>query len=271
MDSRFIAAMDNSGGSAGGVLDAYGIEWTEENKMDLIHEFRMRMIAAPAFNSDNIWAAIVYRANIDRGIVEALSEKGIDVFLKIDSGVTDRGMLKQFPVKQILDYAVEHNCVGTKMRSVIDPGDLTNSSENIKEIVEQQFTIAKSVHDRGLIPIVEPEIDIHHPDKRNLEYLLRDELKQHLEKFQGRCILKLTLPEKENFYTELLDYDCVEKIVALSGGYTTEEACERLKKQKNMSASFSRATSEGLTHNLTDEEFNAKLEQNILKIKEASK
>ena len=268
--SKFIAAMDNSGGSAGGVLDAYAIEWNDANKMDLIHEFRMRMIESPAFNSDNIYGAIVYRANVERGIVEAIREKGIEVFLKIDNGIKIDGTLQLFDVDESLDYAVRNGCVGTKMRSVINPTDYRTADANIKDIVEQQFALAKTISDRGLIPIVEPEIDIHHADKRSLEYMLRDELKLKLDRYNGKCILKLTLPEEDDFYNELLEYDNVIKIVALSGGYTTDEACARLSKQKNMSASFSRATSEGLTYNLTDEEFNAKLEENIIKIKEAS-
>jgi len=269
--SKFIAAMDNSGGSAGGVLDAYGVEWNDANKIDLVHEFRMRMIAAPAFNSNNIWAAIVYRANVERGIVEALNAKGVQVFLKIDQGVKSDGTLQLFDVGEAVNYAVRNNCVGTKMRSVINPVDYQTAITNIKQIVEQQFTIAKFISDKGLMPIVEPEINIHHSNKRTLEYMLREELKHHLDQYTGKCILKLTLPEEENYYSDLLEYDAVEKIVALSGGYTTDEACQRLSQQKNMSASFSRATSEGLTYNLTDAEFDAKLEQNIAKIKAASK
>ena len=271
MTGRFIAAMDNSGGSAGGVLDAYDVEWNDTNKMDLVHEFRLRMIAAPAFNSDNIWAAIVYHANVERGIVEALTAKGIQVFLKIDQGVNSDGTLQLFDVDEAVNYAMKNHCIGTKMRSVINPTNYHTAVTNIKQIAEQQFTIAKFISDKGLVPIVEPEIDIHHIAKHSLEYMLRDELERQLDQYTGKCILKLTLPEDENFYSNLIDYDCVEKIVALSGGYTTKEACARLSQQKDMSASFSRATSQGLLHNLTEEQFNAVLQDNIVKIKAASK
>ena len=262
--SKFIAAMDNSGGSVGGVLDAYGVEWTEENKMDLVHEFRMRMINAPAFNSDNIRAAIVYSANVDRGIVDALKQKDIEVFLKIDYGCKEDGTLKQIPIKQMIEKAVAHDCYGTKMRSIV------KSRLMIEEVLDQQFKIAETIYNAGLMPIVEPEVPIDHPNKELVELRLLEVLADRLDWFDGRCILKLTPPEQPNLYYDLTKNPAVEQVVFLSGGYSTNEACNRLGLNENVIASFSRATSEGLTYNLTDDEFNAKLEENITKIKEAS-
>jgi len=258
--NKFIAAMDNSGGSAGGVLDLYKQVWNEENKMDLINEFRLRMIKAPAFNSDNIWAAIVYKENVDKGICNPIHEKGIETYLKIDNGINSPGTLKHIDLDKMLEYAKEHKCTGTKMRSVI-----SSNRYNVSQIVDQQFEIAQKIADAGLTPIIEPEVDINHVNKLSVEKLLLDKLQKCLKTF-NKCILKLTIPDSPGLYDKL---DC-KKIVALSGGYSLDEACQRLKLQKNMSASFSRALSEGLTHNQTDEEFNSKIASNISKIVEAS-
>ncbi len=261
---KFIAAMDNSGGSAGGVLDLYGQEWNEENKMERIHEFRMRQINSPAFNSDNIWAGIVYKDSVDRGIVDALKAKGIETYLKIDSGVKENGMLKEFDVLEMALYAANTGCTGTKMRSLV------KDKESTWPVVEQQFWLAQRIIDTGLTPIIEPEIDINHPDKIRLEHNLEGQMGQIHEHIDGEVILKLTIPDEQNTYDPLLKYKQVKKIVALSGGYSTEEACNRLALQDNMSASFSRALAEGLNYQMTDDEFHNRIEQNIARIVEAS-
>lgn len=265
---KFIAAMDNSGGSAGGALDAYKQSWTEENKMDRIHNFRLRMIAAPDFNSDNIWAAIAYKDSVTRGISDFLKSKGIETYLKVDEGIDVNGMLKQFPLRQLIQLANDTGCTGTKMRSVINPEE--NYEVNVNQIVSQQFGIAKDISDAGLMPIIEPEINIHHPDKAELEDILLQELDNHLQNFDGKCILKLTLPNKPNFYCDLLKHSVLYKIVALSGGYNLAEACDRLSQQKCMSASFSRALADGLEYDMTDEKFNDVIGRNIKRIVKAS-
>lgn len=263
--SRFIAAMDNSGGSAGGVLEKYGQEYTEANKMDLIHAMRLRMINSPAFNSMNIWVAILYKDSVDRGLVQVLEKKQIRAYLKIDNGIEENGCLKYIDIQGMIDFAKENGCTGTKMRSVIkDAGDTDM-------ILAQQFSLAEDIYRAGLMPIVEPEIPIEHANKQTCENILRDKLAQRLDKFKGKCILKLTLPDIANFYSNIMAHKNVHKIVGLSGGYTTDEACVRLSQQPGMTASFSRGLSEGLYLQLTDAEFHAKISSNIDKIKSASK
>ena len=261
--NRFIAAMDHSGGSTGGVLERYGQEYTEEDKMGKIHAMRMRMVNSPMFNSDNIWAAILYKDTVERGMVPILKQKGIQAYLKIDSGVEENGYLKYFKWDDMVDYAQEHGCTGTKMRSIL------KDVKDIDMILSQQFAIAETVYKAGLMPIVEPEIPIDHPMKSVYECKLRDELAERLDAFQGKCILKLTLPEQPNFYKDL-QLPNVHKIVGLSGGYNTAEACDRLSNNNCMIASFSRALAEGLKYNLTDDDFNAIINNNIKMIAEAS-
>ena len=261
--SKFIAAMDNSGGSTGGVLDRYELAYTEEDKFDKIHDMRMRMINSPDFNSDNIWAAILYKDTVERGVVDVLNKKGINTFLKIDSGCADNGTMKQFPVKQMLEYANKHNMYGTKMRSIV------KYTTDVNKVLDQQFTIASSIAAVGLIPIVEPEVSIHNPNKEAIEDVLMHQLREFLMNFKGKCILKLTPPEVPNLYHSLTLLSNVEHVVFLSGGYSTTEACNRLGLNDNVTASFSRALAEGLTYNLTNKEFNAKLSNNIKLIKEA--
>lgn len=258
--NKFIAAMDNSGGSAGGVLDLYGQDWTEENKMQRIHEFRLRMMGSPKFNSDNIWGAILYKDSVDRGAVPVLEEMGIYSILKIDSGCNPNGTLKQFPVKQMIHCALINDCVGTKMRSVV------HSADDLAEIVEQQFTLAKTISDYGLLPIVEPEVPIDHADKANVEEMLADSMRQHLAEFEGNCILKLTPPDVPNLYHEFTKVDNVKKVVFLSGGYDTNRACNMLGLNDDVSASFSRALSEGLQYSMSDDEFNSVIDSNIERI-----
>ena len=260
---KFIAAMDHSGGSTGGVLERYGCEYTEENKMDLVHEMRLRMINCPSFNASNIWAAILYKDSVDRGAVEVLANKRIEAILKVDSGCHMNGLLKDFDLDSMIDYALAHGCTGTKMRSIV------KSDKDLGMILDQQFALAEGIYNEGLMPIVEPEIPIEHPDKELYEYKLRDELAERLDALNGRCILKLTLPEQDDFYASIIPHDRVERVVGLSGGYSTEEACRRLSRQRGMTASFSRGLSEGLFATQTDGEFNARITSNIHMIREA--
>ncbi len=266
-DPRFIAAMDHSGGSTGGVLERYGQAYTEENKMEKVHAMRLRMVNSPDFNDSNIWGAILYQDTVTRGMVNVLDEKGIDTFLKIDSGCDEDGTLKQFPVKQMLEFAtngIGPKIYGTKMRSIV------HGEGMIHPVLKQQFTLARTICDYGLVPIIEPEVPIDHPIKEQVEDTLMFQLYEFLDEFTGKCILKLTPPEVPNLYHNLTVFDNVEKVVFLSGGYSTEEACRRLSINKDITASFSRALSEGLHYDLTDEEFNAKISTNIKMITGAS-
>jgi len=264
MSNRFIAAMDHSGGSTGGVLERYGQAYTEDDKMDKVHNMRLRMVNSPMFTKENIWGAILYKDTLERGMCKVLNSKGIETFLKIDSGCEDDGTLKDFDIEHMIDLAVNNFCFGTKMRSVV-------KTENIiQPLVRQQFKFAKKISNRGLIPIVEPEVPIDHLDKNNIEITLEAYLKNKLDKFHGKMILKLTLPEQDNLYYDLSQHKNVHKLVGLSGGYNTSEACERLKKNKNMSASFSRALSEGLLVTQSNDEFNKKINQNIEQIVKSS-
>ena len=267
-DHRFIAAMDHSGGSTGGVLERYGQEYTEENKMEKVHAMRLRMVNSPDFNDKNIWAAILYQDTVTRGMVNVLDEKGIDTFLKIDSGCDEDGTLKQFPVKQMLEWAtngIGPKIYGTKMRSIVKGVSM------VHPVLKQQFTLARTIWEHGLVPIIEPEVPIDNPIKAKVESALMYHLQEFLDEFPGKCILKLTPPEVPNLYHNLTVLPNVERVVFLSGGYATQEACRRLGANADVTASFSRALSEGLNYNLTDQEFNAKIKQNIKMITEACK
>lgn len=261
---RFIAAMDHSGGSTGGVLDRYEQYYTEEDKMDKVHAMRLRMVNSPNFTSENIWAAILYKDTVERGMVTVLHDKNIAAILKIDSGCTEQGTLKDFNLNNMLNFAVENHCYGTKMRSIVKERDV------LDEILDQQMELAGKIYAWELMPIVEPEIPIDHKHKQGLEIALFQGLKQRLDVFEGKCILKLTLPQQPNMYRELINHPNVHKVVGLSGGYTTKEACEKLSQNTDMTASFSRALSEGLKYSLTEEEFNATINNNIRLIEEAS-
>ena len=262
--SRFIAAMDHSGGSTGGVLKRYGQAYTEEDKMDKVHDMRLRMVSSPDFTNESIWAAILYRDTVDRGMVPILKQKGIQPYLKIDSGCADDGTLKDFDTNEILTYAVAKGCVGTKMRSIVKTQEIVDS------VLDQQFELAKEIYGWELMPIVEPEVPIEHEHKQGLEIALLHGLKKRLDEFNGKCILKLTLPEQPNMYQSFIEHSSVHAVVGLSGGYDTQEACRRLAQNKNMTASFSRALSEGLFHHQTDVEFDMTMTMNIKDIVEAS-
>lgn len=259
--SKFIAAMDHSGGSSPGVLELYGYpnahELPQEVVMDDIHSMRLRMVEHIDFHSENISHAILYKDTVDRGMVSVLKQKGVSAILKVDSGCEEDGTLKDFNVSEMIEYANWNGCVGTKMRSIVKTHDV------LDDILHQQFSIAQDISNGGLLPIVEPEIPIDHPTKQGLEIALRKKLPDYLQNFNGGVILKLTLPEQPNMYKDLGMYNTLNKIVGLSGGYTTKEACRRLSQNIDMTASFSRGLSEGLLVTQSDEEFNDKLGQNI--------
>tara|TARA_B100000768_G_scaffold177990_1_gene193021 strand:+ start:956 stop:1780 length:825 start_codon:yes stop_codon:yes gene_type:complete len=262
--NRFIAAMDHSGGSTGGVLERYEQEYTEENKMDLVNDMRLRMINSPDFTSDNIWAMIFYKDSVDRGLAVIANTKDIKPILKIDSGIAENGTLKPFDLRGMIQYAKEYDCWGTKMRSMV------HDSISSWKIVEQQFNFAQDIIDAGLVPIIEPEVPINHPQKRDVELSLREDLRRGLKNIVGNVILKLTIPDNPTVYDVLHEYNSLFKMVGLSGGYSTEEACRKLSYVTNMSASFSRGLSEGLFAHQTEEEFNTRISENIKMIKSAS-
>ena len=262
--NRFIAAMDHSGGSTGGVLERYGQEYTEENKMDLVNDMRLRMINSPDFTSDNIWAMIFYKDSVDRGLAVIANAKDIKPILKIDSGIAEDGTLKPFDLRGMIQYAKDYECWGTKMRSMVPDGISS------WRIVEQQFNFAQDIIDAGLVPIIEPEVPIDHPQKRDVELALREDLRRGLKNIVGDVILKLTIPDNPTVYDVLHEYSSLYRMVGLSGGYSTEEACKKLSYVTNMSASFSRGLSEGLYAHQTEEEFDTRISENIKMIKNAS-
>jgi fructose-bisphosphate aldolase, class I len=262
--SKFIAALDHSGGSTGKALELYSQEYTEDNKFELMHAFRLRIVNNINFSQNEIDAVILFKDSIDRGIMDYLDVKGIDAYLKIDSGCEEDGTLKTFDYVAMSSYAKKYGCIGTKARSVVYTADM------IAPILEQQFTIAEYIYSIGLIPIIEPEVPIYLDDKAELESALEHVLTIYLNKFKGKCILKLTIPDTPNLYYSLSQHKKVKKIVALSGGYSTVEACARLSLNQNMSASFSRAFMEGLHKFQTREEFSTVLKYNMEKICSAS-
>lgn len=265
----FIAALDQSGGSTPKALALYGIEKdrysTDEEMFDLVHEMRTRIIKSPAFNKDRILAAILFEQTMDRDIDGKKTgdylweEKGIVPFLKVDKGLADQEMgvqlMKPMPnLDELLQRAKERNIFGTKMRSVIKE----YNEEGIKAIVAQQFEVGKQILSAGLMPIIEPEVDIKSENKEAIEEVLKKEILAQLEELpEGEQImLKLTIPSKANAYAELIGHPKVMRVVALSGGYTREDSNRLLAENKGLIASFSRALSEGLSAGQSDEEFN---------------
>lgn len=280
----FIAALDQSGGSTPKALGLYGIEdeaWSNDDQMfAIVHEMRTRIITSPSFNGDRILGAILFENTMDREIEgQATSDflwdvKNVVPFLKVDKGLADEEngaqLMKPIPgLDDLLDRAKAKNVFGTKMRSVIKQAN----ADGINAIVEQQFEIGNQILAKGLVPIIEPEIDIHCPDKAECENLLKAALLAALNKLQdGQLVmLKLTLPKQDNLYAECIAHPNVLKVVALSGGYPREEATARLARQNGMIASFSRALSEGLSAGQSHEEFDAMLNDSIKSIFEASK
>lgn len=282
-EKGFIAALDQSGGSTPKALRLYGIDesaWsTEEQMFDLIHQMRTRIITSPAFNGDRILGAILFERTMDseiegRPTADYLWDvKKVVPFLKVDKGLAAEsdGVQLMKPIDNLdslLAKAKGKNIFGTKMRSVIKQAN----EAGIRAIVEQQFEYARRILQTGLIPIVEPEVDIHCPDKARAEELLKKGIRAELDKLDPDrpVMLKLTLPDVDNFYRDLIEHPRVVRVVALSGGYTRAEANERLARQNGMVASFSRALVEGLTAQQSDEEFNRALDESIESIYRAS-
>ena len=280
----FIAALDQSGGSTPKALKLYGIEENtysgEQQMMDLVHQMRTRIVSSPVFNGDRIAGAILFEATMDREFggkpaADYLwNTKKVVPFLKIDKGLADEKdgvqLMKPMPdLDKLLDKAKSKGIFGTKERSVIKQ----NNAAGIKAVVAQQFEVARQVLAKGLVPIVEPEVDIKNPDKKGSEEVLKKEILAELDKLPAnqQVMLKLTIPDVDNLYAELVKHPRVLKVVALSGGYSRDEANKRLARQNGMIASFSRALSEGLTAQQTDEQFNKALDQAIQSIYDASK
>lgn len=279
----FIAALDQSGGSTPKALRLYGVgedAYAGDDEMfDVVHAMRTRIVTSPAFNGDRILGAILFENTLDRDIGGKNSarylweEKNVAPFLKIDKGLApvDGGVQVMNPIpnlSDLLDKANSRNVFGTKMRSVIKSAD----AAGIERVVSQQFEIGRQIVAAGLMPIIEPEIDIHAPDKREAEGLLRDRLLAHLNDLSTDelVMFKLTLPEEPGLYRGCQEHPNLLKLVALSGGYSREEANRRLAENPGMVASFSRALTEGLNARQTDDAFNAMLDASIQTIFDAS-
>ena len=279
----FIAALDQSGGSTPKALANYGVgadAYANDDEMfSVVHQMRSRIITSPAFNGDRIMGAILFENTMDREIEGQAtadylwSVKRVVPFLKVDKGLADEQdgaqVMKPMPaLDELLDKAKQKNIFGTKMRSVIK----TDNSTGANAVVQQQFEIGRQILAAGLVPIIEPEIDINSPQKRAAEDLLKTALLKQLDQLEAdqQVMLKLTLPEQDNFYATCIDHPNVLKVVALSGGYSREEANQRLASQNGMVASFSRALSEGLSVQQTDDEFNNVLDASIESIFQAS-
>ena len=278
----FIAALDQSGGSTPKALRLYGIEESEYNGDDemfaMVHKMRTRIITSPSFGGDRILGAILFENTMDReiggkGTAQYLwEEKQVVPFLKVDKGLADEKdgvqVMKPMPeLDSLLDRGVSKGIFGTKMRSVVK---LANEA-GIKAIVDQQFEIGKQILAKGLVPILEPEVDIHSPEKAQAEEILKAHLLEGLNGLgSDKVMFKLTLPEAPNYYQPCQDHSNMLKVVALSGGYSRDEANRRLAQNNGMIASFSRALTEGLSAQQSEEEFNAMLDASIQSIYDAS-
>jgi fructose-bisphosphate aldolase class I len=278
----FIAALDQSGGSTPKALANYGVDESaysgEEEMYAKVHEMRTRIITAPAFRSGKVLGAILFEKTMDSAIesiptAQYLWKKlGVVPFLKIDKGLADKEngvqMMKPFDVDAICKRGVEAGIFGTKMRSVIHEAN----APAIAAVIAQQFEIGKKILSHGLVPIIEPEVDIHSAEKAACEALMKAEILKQLDALPAgqQVILKLTLPETANFFAELIAHERVARVVALSGGYSLEESCTRLAANDGMIASFSRALTNDLNAAQSDEAFNAALGRAIDKIAAAS-
>ena len=279
----FIAALDQSGGSTPKALKLYGIGEdafsNDEEMYALVHEMRTRIVTSPAFNGDRILGAILFENTLDRDIAGKNSarflwdEKQVVPFLKVDKGLADEAdgvqLMKPIPnLAELLEKASARDVFGTKMRSVIKSAN----AGGIERIVAQQFEIGRQIVAAGLTPIIEPEVDINAPDKAEAEALLRTQLLAHLDELAADelVMFKLTLPEEANFYRACQEHPNMLRVVALSGGYSREEANRRLSQNNGMIASFSRALTEGLSAQQSDEDFNAMLDASIQSIFDAS-
>lgn len=279
----FIAALDQSGGSTPKALSQYGVEesaYTNDEEMyTLVHEMRTRIIKSPAFDSEYILGAILFENTMDRKIDGQWTadylwdNKNIVPFLKVDKGLADlaNGVQLMKPISnldELLTRAVERNVFGTKMRSLIKEANAVG----IREVVEQQFAVGKQIFEKGLIPIIEPEVDIYSADKEKSEEILKEEIKKQLDLLDKdvKVMLKLSIPTVDDFYSELMSDPHVMRVVALSGGYAQEEANQKLAQNHGLIASFSRALSEGLSVGQSDNDFNNMLGKTIKEIYAAS-
>ncbi len=280
----FIAALDQSGGSTPKALNLYGLKndaWSGDEQMfALVHQMRTRIITTPAFNGDRILAAILFENTMDRDIQGQSTAdylwnvKRVVPILKVDKGLADEAegvqLMKPMPaLAALLEKAVAKRIFGTKMRSVIKQAN----AAGISKIVAQQFEVGRQILAAGLVPIIEPEVDIKCPDKARAEGMLEAAMMKELDKLPAgrRVMLKLTLPEQDNLYAGCISHPKVLRVVALSGGYSREESNRRLARQHNMIASFSRALVEGLTAQQTDAQFDESMDAAIQSIFEASR
>ena len=283
-DDGFIAALDQSGGSTPKALGLYGIadgSWSSEEEMfDMMHAMRSRIMLSSAFSGDRVLGAILFEMTMDRevaGLPTATylwEQKRVVPFLKIDKGLADLSngvqMMKAMPdLASLLDRAVKAGIFGTKMRSVIASAD----SAGVAAVVAQQFEIGQQILSAGLVPIIEPEVDIHAPDKAEAEEILRQEILAGLNNVDpaSPVMLKLTLPEVDGLYDVFVDHPSVARVVALSGGYSRDDANERLSQNRGVIASFSRALTEGLQAGQSDDEFDTMLDASIEGIFQASR
>ena len=279
----FIAALDQSGGSTPKALMAYGLKesaWSNEEQMfALVHQMRARIITSPSFNGDRILGAILFEGTMDRDIAGQPTAdylwniKRVVPFLKVDLGLAKESdgvqLMKPMPgLPALLNKANAKRIFGTKMRSVINQAN----AAGIQAVVQQQFEVAAQILAAGLMPIIEPEVNIHCPDKGAAEALLKAAISDKLNALPGdqTVMLKLTLPEQDDFYTDLVKHPKVLKLVALSGGYSRDDANQRLRRNHGVVASFSRALIEGLLAGQSDAEFDAMLDSTIQSIYEAS-
>ncbi len=279
----FIAALDQSGGSTPKALKLYGVDetaYTNEDEMfDVIHAMRSRMVMSPAFTGERVLAAILFEGTMDRSIegvssAEYLwSRKQVIAILKVDKGLADEAdgvqLMKPMPeLDALLAKAQSNGIFGTKMRSVIKVAN----AKGVSEVVAQQFAVGRQILAAGLVPIIEPEVDINSPSKREAEVLLKAALLKELDAQPADqpVMLKLTLPEEDNFYLDLVKHPSVLRVVALSGGYSRDDANTKLGKNNGVIASFSRALTEGLSAQQSDSAFNAALDSAIASIYAAS-
>jgi fructose-bisphosphate aldolase class I len=279
----FIAALDQSGGSTPGALCLYGIKdgtWSNDDEMfAIVHQMRTRIITSPSFTGERIIAAILFENTMDRDIERRPTAdylwnvKRVVPFLKVDKGLAAEKdgvqLMKPMPaLAALLDKAKTNGVFGTKMRSFIKQANATG----IKDIVTQQFEVAGQIIDGGLLPIIEPEVDIHCPERARAEEFLKAAILEKLDELPGGqfVMLKLTLPEQDDYYADCIRHPNILRVVALSGGYAREEANDRLRRNHGIVASFSRALVEGLSAQQSDAEFNAVLDGSIRSIFEAS-
>ena len=282
-DKGFIAALDQSGGSTPKALKAYGVDESayngEEEMFTRVHEMRTRIIKSPSFDKHEILAAILFENTMDRKIDNLFTadflwnQKGIVPFLKVDKGLADEKngvqLMKPIPgLDALLDRANKRHIFGTKMRSVIKQAN----PDGIRAIIDQQFVVGMQIAHKGLVPILEPEVDIHCPDKAKAEEIMLGVIKEYLAKLHegAKIMFKVTIPTVDNLYAEIMKNPNVVRVVALSGGYTMDDANEKLARNHGLIASFSRALAQDLRFSQSDEEFDAVLKKAIDSIYQAS-